>query len=283
MRKISRFCRQRCQQCRAIFAGITILICFAFSYQSALAQQILLPEPPPAAPPPALPREKDPIVIRAKERESKAANQLESEKKSRQAIAQQANEEKAKEEAKKPRDFYGFMELSLVQPQAIVSSGRSNYSSDMTSHISAYARLFWKSEASTVQPWAGLRIAPFGGIGTQKKLTARFAHTWMGPAIGVGSVTHSDNLSSDVPTRSFWLVSGGIAAVNRLVARDESATPLPEDFKPTPWAYEPPGTWAELRWSRIIRGAIGLGGMGGIQTGKGKIFYYAGLTISGFY
>ena len=268
MRKISRFCRQRCQQCRAIFAGITILICFAFSYQSALAQQILLPEPPPAAPPPALPREKDPIVIRAKERESKAANQLESEKKSRQAIAQQANEEKAKEEAKKPRDFYGFMELSLVQPQAIVSSGRSNYSSDMTSHLSAYVRLFWKSEASTVQPWAGLRIAPFGGIG---------------PAIGVGSVKHSDNLSSDVPTRSFWLVSGGIAAVNRLVARDESATPLPEDFKPTPWAYEPPGTWAELRWSRIIRGAIGLGGMGGIQTGKGKIFYYAGLTISGFY
>ena len=230
-----------------------------------------------------IPREKDPVTLRKQEKEEQKKSDIKTEEIQHETVQEIKRGETAKAEAQKPRPLNGFIELSLLQPKAVVSQGRSNYVSDPTNHINIYARTFWNSEADAIQPWIGVRVAPFGGYGTQGKLTARFAHTWMGPAVGFGRVSKANDPTSDNPTRNGFLWSAGIAGVSRLVADDESAPPLPSDFKPTSWAYESPGLWSEIRWIHITRGAVGLGAMGGIQTGKGKIFYYAGGTISGFY
>ena len=285
MRKISIICRFKGNPCRALFAALVnfLAICSALTPARGFAQGIELPPPVSPAPPPVIPSEKDPMLLRRQEKAEQKKSEIKVEETTRETIQEAKREEAIKAEAQKPRPLYGFIELSLLQPKAVVRHGRSDYVCDPTNHINIYARTFWNSEADAIQPWIGARIAPFGGYGTQGKLTARFAQTWMGPAIGFGRIAKSDDPTSVNPTRSGFLWSAGIAAVSRLVADDESAPPLPSDFKPTSWTYEGPGLWSELRWIYVTRGALGFGAMGGLQTGKGKVFYYAGGTVSGFY
>lgn len=249
----------------------------------AAGQDISLPAPPKPALPPTTPREKSPQTIREHERTQKAEEQRVQETRDLELTREKEREAKVIADAQKPRHYYGFLEASLLQPKAVVSSGRSNYVSDVTSHISAYARPLYALQPEQTQAWIGLRIAPFVGYGTQKSLTARYAHTWIGPALGLGQIRPAEMALPDRPIRHFWMISAGIAALNRLVADDESSPPLPDDFRPTPWAYDAPGAWSEFRWTRITRGALGFGVLAGAQTGRGKIFYYAGATVSGFY
>lgn len=285
MRKISINCREPGRFCRAKLALLSqglLSGIVAAELQMASAQEILLPEPPRPAPPPTMPREKDTNVIRRKEREQKAADEQKSEQSKKSQAVQEAQKEEAKEEAQRPRPFYGFIELSLLQPKAVVSQKRSNYVSDPTVHTNLYSRVLWSRDATEIQPWIGIRIAPFTGYGTQERLTARYGHTWLGPGVGFGRVTKPDDPFSDAPTRYFWLISFGIAAVQRLSDDKETAPPIPEDFRNTPWAYEPPGAWIESRWSCLFRGALSSGILIGAQSGRGKIFYYAGFTGAGF-
>lgn len=288
MLKISTFCRCRSAKegefCSAFFALRNCLTFFMLLAASNICfgQGIAFPDPPTAEPPPLIPKEQDPALIRIQKNKEQQAIEVKANEEQKISVQEVKAEEKAKEEAKTPRPLYGFFELSLLQPKATVSSGRKNYVSDLTTHINMYVRTFWNSGAEATQPWIGIRIAPFGGFGTQGTRTARFAHTWLGPAIGFGSIQLPEDATVDFPTRHGFLFSIGVAGLQRLVAEDESAKPLPDDFSPTAWALDPPGVWSEIRWVRVSRGAIGLGLMGGVQTGSGKIFYYGGFTISGF-
>lgn len=245
--------------------------------------QILLPPPPSALPPPTTPIEKNPAVIRKQERELKKAEENQKNETATQEKRKQKELEDAKAEAQQKRPLYGFFELSLLKPTALVSNSRSNYICDVTSHISGYLRMFVDKDPDVVQGFAGMRVAPFGGYGTQNKLTARFAHMFIGPAIGIGRIGAPDDPLDDSPTRFMWLWSGGIAGLTRLANKDESYKGAPSDFKSSRWIYESPGMWSELRWTRIVRGAVGYGAMVGTQAGSGKTFYYAGITASGFY
>ena len=284
VRKISRNYLLQSINCRVKFAArILLLVTVVSSPDQTFAQSILAPEPPAAAPPPVIPPERDPALLRKQEINARRDAETKKETETKEKIQETKKEDKAKAEAKKPRPLYGFAELSLLQPKAIVSKGRSTYVSDLTTHMNSYVRLFWNNGAEDPQPWLGFRAAPFGGYGTQDKLTARFAHTWMGPAIGFGRIAKASDPSEDYPVRHGFLFSAGIDGVSRLIADDESAEPLPDDFKPTPWAFDSPGAWAELRWIRVSMGAFGLGAMAGAQTGTGKMFVYAGATVSGFY
>jgi hypothetical protein len=249
----------------------------------AFAESVSLPPPPAAAPPPVIAPENDGALTRKNLRLQTQATEEKSEATIKEQAKDLKKEELAKAEAKKPRPLYGFTELSLLQPKAVVSLGRSNYVSDLTVHSSTYVRLFWDSGAEVLQPWLGIRIAPFGGTGTQSLRTSRYALTWIGPAIGFGKISTPADTTVDFPVRYGFLFSAGIAGLSRLVARDEAAHPLPTDFAPTPWVYDSPGLWSEIRCLRITMGAIGLGGLAGIQTGTGKIFYYGGMVASGFY
>ncbi len=286
MRKISTICRfpGRIYPVNLAALGFRVLaLPFALSTSPSLQAQIALPPPPVAEPPPSLPDSKDPIQKRRLEREEKkseAKKKIEAE-----SIARKSQDaaDKAKAEAQEKRPFYGFFDLSLLKPAAAVSGSRSNYTCDMTTHISTYLRMFFDKDPSVVQGWFGVRVAPFGGFGTQNKVTARFAMTFLGPAIAVGKVGMPDDPLNDNPKRFAWLWSGGVAAISKLSRDDETFKGAPSDFQGSGWAYESPALWSEVRWTRITRGALGFGVITGVQTASGKTFYYAGLSASGFY
>jgi len=290
LRKISRNCRSQRISCRAILARSKFLVLWLLLFAApiiasrpAQAAEIELPPAPKSAPPPAIPKERDPTEARKQERERKRQDVNREIEAERAHASEQAAKEKSQREAQRPRGLFGFTELSLNLTKATVKSGRSNYAVDPTVHLNTYVRAFWNSDPDVLQPWIGLRIAPFTGYGTQGKLTGRFAHTWIGPSFGIGKISKADDITADFPVRHAVLFSGGIAAVARLGAKEESSPPLPTDFKPTPWAHDPPGVWMELRFITVTRGALGWGGMLGAQTGSGKLFLYAGLIGSGFY
>jgi len=222
-------------------------------------------------------------MIRKRVKEERLKEEIKSREESDKKLKDQKVVDKAYDEAHKPRPLYGFVDVSLLLPKAIVSSGRSNYVPDLTSHFSAYVRTSWGQGADVVQPWVGFRVAPFGGYGTQDRLTARFAHTWLGPSFGFGKIQTSSDPLANRPIRYGFLWSAGVAAVSRMTVDGESTRHAPKDFTSTPWSMDPPGVWSELRITRISMGALGLGFLGGLQTGSGKVFVYGGLTASGFY
>ncbi len=282
MRKISINCRFVGNSCRVVFALCTTWQPLILPIR-ANAQAIQEPGAPTPAMPPSIPKDKDPVVLRQRVKQEKAKEDIRSREESREQAKDQKAQAKAYDEAHQPRPLYGFAEVSLLFPMAIVSAGRSNYEPDPTSHFSAYVRTAWGRGPESLQPWVGLRIAPFGGYGTQDRLTARFAHTWIGPAAGLGLIQAPADPLSEAPIRYGVLWSAGVAGVTRMAAAGESAKSQPKDFSPTPWSMDPPGVWSELRITRISLGALGLGVLAGIQTGSGKMFIYGGLTASGFY
>jgi hypothetical protein len=195
----------------------------------------------------------------------------------------EADTQKAKDAFLKDRRFAGFAELSMSLGKAIVSQGRSNYRLDPSVQFSSYIRSPWREEPRDLQVWYGIRVAPFAGYGTQKDLTARFAHTWMGPAMGLGKVTFSDDRLGPAETSYLMLLSGGIAAQTRLSGAPDQGTGVGEDFKASPWSLDGSGAWLEFRWHRINMGAVGFGGILGGQLGAGKTFIYTGLSAAGLF
>jgi hypothetical protein len=260
------------------------LFAFALSTNNnAFAQTIADPGVPTAAPPPVIPPERDPVRLRKQQKIEQQQTEEIKAQDQRKEVEVAKSEELKKKEASQPRPLYGFVELSLAQPLASVSQGRSDYRYDMTTTTNLYARTYWNSEASDLQPWVGFRIAPLNGYGKQGKTTARFSHLWMGPAVGFGYISKPSEPESDYPTRNLFLASAGVAGVSRLAAESERGQKVGKDFESSAWSMDPPGIWSELRWSHVFMGAIGCGAIVGVQTGSGKIIYYAGATLSGFY
>jgi hypothetical protein len=286
MHKISTICPLTLNFCRAFFASpgrcLSVIVMLFVSIPGQ-AQVGLLPPPPSSAAPPVIAPEHDGAAQRKRERQQTKPAEVISEAVNREQVKELTKEDDAKAEAKKNHSLYGFTEFSLLQPKAVVNSGRKNYLSDLTIHVNTYVRAFWNDGPDVVQPWIGVRIAPFAGVGTQGQRTSRFALMYMGPAIGVGSIAQASDPSVDFPVRYGYLLSGGISGLSRLVAADEAGNPSPSDFSPIGWIFDSPGAWSEFRWLRISRGALGFGMMAGVQTGQGKIFYYGGFLFSGFY
>lgn len=275
MRKISIICRQLRTICRAFFAALLFL---SIGPQRSVCE-ILPPETPSAAPPP-------PVEPSGSTRfDQKKQRRLD--ERARSKDAQEAQSKDTAEDAHRTfmlhRKFYGFSELTLHAAWASVSNGRSDYRADAGVHMSAYLRPFWSRDVQTLQPWLGLRVAPINGYGTQTGRTARFAHTWLGPALGFGRFIKPDDRESDPSPGHFLLISGGFAGVSRLMNSDEIETSPPRDFKPCAWCQDASGGWMEFRWTYLGDDVLGFGGLLGAQTGSGKVFTYTGLTVSGFY
>lgn len=275
MRKISIICRQPCTICRAFFAALL----FVFIAPQRSFSQILPPETPPAALPP-------PVEPSSSARFDQKKQRLLDERASSKA-AQEAQAKETAEDAHRTlmlhRKFYGFSELTLHAAWASVSHGRSNYHADAGVHMSGYLRTSWSRDLQALQPWLGLRVAPINGYGTQTGRTARFAHTWLGPALGFGRFIKPDDRESDPSPGHFLLLSGGFAGVSRLMNSDETEKSPPRDFKPCAWCQDASGGWMEFRWTYLSDDVLGFGGLLGVQTGSGKAFTYSGLTVSGFY
>lgn len=286
--------------CRAKFAGALAIIpaktayrgnlttslltaCFLMLLPQSAASQIDLPPPPVAAPPPALPRERDPVVIRESEKKAAAAEDATQRKDENVQREDARRAEVAKAEAVKPRPLYGFVELSLLYPKVTVSGDREDYRADMTTHVHFWIRPNFDKLAQDVQLWLGLRLAPFAGYGTQNRQKGRFGLTYFGPGLGFGKISAPDETGSDLPTRSGWLVAGGIAAVSRLGNRDEEHSGgSTTDFHTKSTGFDSPGVWSEARTIHVFRGALSANLILGAQLAEQKNFYYFGIGLAGW-
>ena len=274
--KISIFCR---------LAGMIYLAIIAWGSTAAgltygAPGPIIGPAPPVSQPPPGASDLKRQQIEKLHERREKDENtRIERE----QTAQLEKIQEERDEEILKPRVFYGFSELNFYVTKAVVTNGRSNYTVDPGFQFSSYVRSFWWRGPHEIQPWYGLRLAPFSGFGTQDGTTARFAHTWIGPAFGIGKIHSTESNLGTSDHKDLFLVSLGIAGITRLSLPTDAKGTVPEDFRPTKLSKDPPGLWLEGRWTRVNLGALGFGLTGGIQTGTGKIFSYIGASVSGFY
>lgn len=274
MRKISTICRLP----RIIYPAFIAGLSFTFWSFSALSQIAPPAEPSPQAPPP----QSRSGSYRFEQRDRRELEEKIEKQKASEKLKAQVKQEK-RETFLKSRLFAGFAEFNVSVARALVRDNRSDYKPDPSAHVSGYVRSFWGYGLTDPQLWYGFRIAPFGGYGTQNGQTARFAHTWIGPALGFGRFyTPDDRAGAETPVRLF-MVSGGIAALSKLANEDESFYPAPKDFKPCAWCHDPPGLWAEVRWTALRGGVTGWGWVLGLQTGTNKILPYGGLALSGFY
>jgi hypothetical protein len=275
LRKISIFCRLSGTLCPAIFAVFAAMF---IARPSALAQTILLENPKPAPTPPPSSSGREGFKQK-KQREIREETQRIS------ADATRAREatDQIRFNAIKDSQFGAFVDISLYAGQAVVSHGRSNYMVEPGSHVSGYVRPFWRIGITETQPWFGLRVAPFGGHGTQSGRSGRYAHTWLGPSLGVGKfLTLNDREKAAIP-EYFLLLSGGFAALTKLRHPTEAEKSPADDFRPCGWCQDASGAWLEMRLTHLGLGLVGFGGHLGIQTGSGKKFTYLGGNISFFY
>lgn len=275
--------RCRVRLAREIFACWAIIAAFGGSSQSAKAQ-IDLPTPPKAVPPPRVPESRNPVNIRHEEHLKKQETQREEEKSEVEQKTEKKRVEQAKQEKLEPRPMYGFVELSLLYPKFTTSGQRKKYNGDATTHINMWSRLSYSKPSGVVQPWIGLRIAPFSGSGVQKNYAGRFALTYFGPGIGFGSVDDRPASAGEAESESRygWLLSAGVAAVSKLTNTDQAIDSGATDFTPSAWYMDSPGAWAEFRWMSIFQNALSWDVIGGAQLGEGKNIVYFGLGISGW-
>jgi hypothetical protein len=286
MRKISRNYRLRGNLCRAFFAAMVHLASaglLMFYANTAVYGEILLPPPPTAMPPPRQPATRNPTQDVEVDRSDTIQGLRQEFDTTPPPQNAKSNPEKKVAKLPKKRLMAGVFELSLLKPWVTTTGHRRNYTCDVGSHASGYMRPLVHKDPMTVQFWVGLRVAPFGCVGSHKSQRGRFSHTFLGPAVGFGRFIASEDPSRDQVARSFWLWSFGISGLHKTAAEQDVKGSTSSDFSKSRLVYESPAGWAEFRWSQVFRGALGSGLLLGTQTASGKSFYYVGLTASGFY
>lgn len=264
----------------AIISCMTALAVFSQLSGQADAQ-IELPPPPTATPPPVIPQDHNPGVEARKERIEKRKEdkkeKIEQETQSREAKKEQV----IKDDLKKPRPLYGFLELSLLYPKITTQGVRKNYHADVTSHVQLWGRLRPDTPSDSIQIWAGFRLAPFSGYGTQDKETGRFGFSFFGPGLGFGSVKKvEDSSNEESPSYSGWLITSGVAAVSKLAS--DTHSDHESDFSSSAWSSDGPGVWVEGRYMRIFHAALSANLIIGAQLAKDKNFTYFGVGLGGW-
>jgi len=269
----------RVDSSRATFAAIFFLASLSASDSFA---QILLPPPPAAVPPPVIPPEKDRGVLERNERIETRSKQIQSEEiKVREAKKIEAAI-KNQEELAKPRPLYGFLELSLLYARVSASGERKDYYADPTTHISGWFRLNQSRDTNHVQIWAGFRVAPFAGYGTQKQETGRFNFMFVGPGLAIGMLSPHEQISNkpvEAASRSGWLLAAGASGLSKS-AIDRSDHE--DDFSNLPLGFEAPGIWSEVRYMRTFHSVLSTNLIIGSQLAKQKNFYYIGFGLGGW-
>jgi hypothetical protein len=196
-------------------------------------------------------------------------------------------------EALIPHDRSLMMELAFYLTTASVRGDRKRYVSDPSVHFNLFYRHDAKKRNDKIGPWVGFRIAPFTGSGFHQNKFGSYGITYFGPMIGVGKIgviptkelgTVRSNQSNEltIPSTNGWLVGGGFAAVTKSGKTTDDNPPIDSDFRTRGATYDASGFWIEGRYIKILYGAIGYNLTIGVQTGRGKEFFYAGVGASGW-
>ncbi len=193
-----------------------------------------------------------------------------------------------------PHERSMMLEVSLLGCGLYTRVPREGYTCNVTSHFNAFFRYQGRTRDGRVGLFYGGRLAPFSGTGFYNSQPGVYGLTYFGPMIGVGKIdpvpedeggaraSRSDG-ELQIPSASGWVVTTGLAAVNRL---GHSAEPGPldekNDFQSKNVYYDRPGLWVEARYLRILYGALGFDGVFGAQAGRGKVFVYGGIGVAAY-
>ena len=191
------------------------------------------------------------------------------------------------------------VECSLVGPLAATKGDRASYSTEPTSHFQVFWRAGGAQADGRIGPWYGFRLAPFAGTGVYKQRPGSFGLTYFGPMVGVGKLDPvakavaqpgrkglqgGTTAATVEPGRSSgWVFGTGLAAVSRQGAGDASDDHgRGNDFASKGVTTDATGFWMEGRGISILWGAVSFDAFLGLQTGVGKVFYYAGFGVGGW-
>lgn len=268
---------------------------FVSMYAFSQDRIILAPEPEPIDPPSPDPeqgnRDLQRLRKRRKKREGTGLSKFGYYRKKR-------NLELGKAAGKKGP--YRFMtQTSIVLPTILAQGPRSNYTSELTTHISAVMRFSDKNPFSQ-HTWWGIRIAPYAGTGTYKETAGRYNFFNFGPMFGIGSINRSglieekeskskpknrpNAVGKNIPKTTAWFLMGGIAAHTRIVEVDPTDEVADKEMNTTNKPeLDGPGIWAEFTYANIYFGSLGVHYMAGVQIGEEKVFLWLGVGAGGWY
>ena len=270
----------------------------------ALQAQISLPAPPTPILPPGQPR--GPRARPSGDRDSHMPEALRKRREQRQLeekalapkepTAMEKQKEQLKEESAKPRPFNFMAAIDFVYPKITVSGDRKDYTADPTAHHYGLFRFSGGANDGGATAWIGYRIASFSGSGAHEGTYGRYGFTYIGPMIAVGkfssgvrsvgqtdSDSDEDSSGDELGSRHGLLLGVGLSTLVSNGSTANDADDPPDDLRSQSGAFDSPGLNAQLEYIHVLYGAVGVNYVAGVQLGKGKSFYWAGIGVSGFH
>lgn len=202
-------------------------------------------------------------------------------------------------ELKAPKVNYNTMlQLSLILPTINTSGPRSEYTTELSSHLSFLKKIEFTRKKSTSSMWWGLRFAPFSGTGIYENVAGRYSFFYFGPILGIGEVnarkanTNSRERkaagviraeTSETLSRTAWFFTGGLAAVSGQAKVEATNQRVDQDMTTNRGAkLDGASFWFEYTYSNIRHDALGINYVSGIQLGRGKTFIWLGIGLAGW-
>ena len=281
-----------------VYLILVIILSSNLIQLNALAKEriILEPEPEPIIPPPTDKNQSEQDLLRMRKRRRKR----EGKNLSRFDFFQKKRDQELEQAAEKKGPYEFMLQTSLVLPAILARGPRSNYTSELTAHISAQFRLDTSEDPFSQQYWWGVRIAPFAGTGVYEETAGRYNFFYFGPTFGIGSLSRTGakeqkNLKEKKTKSSIrskktelkttaWFFTGGIAAQTRIVKVDPTDDIADKEMNTIKSAkLDGPGLWAEFTYANIYFGSLGVHYSAGIQLGEQKAFLWVGIGAGGWY
>jgi len=254
--------------------------------------KILLPEKVQVKPPPS--RGEAGAKEDYDRRRKQLDQRLDIKRKPKPSPSEELNKELIKEVLKPVEIKYSLNVHLLASSIQTSGNDRDGYYTDPSAGFMLLIKPFKSSDSSSLSMWTGLRSYYFLGGGKYKNNNGRFSFNYIGPTIGIGKIDpginalpKKDNKAAEVEhglshARNGYFALMGIAAQSRQGKAEDGKEDPTDDLNTKSIAFDSPGLWAEIWYSRIKYNAISVNVLAGVQMGKGKTFYYAGLGTGGW-
>lgn len=167
---------------------------------------------------------------------------------------------------KSPRPYLWELSLGLSYTQMRTSGSYKNWKVDPNTQVQFSRKLH------DTPYFIGLRLLAVSGEGTIANSTGIVGYTYIGPSLSYTSLKDRRQTSMDFGA-SFVKMNG-----RNLLGPGETEFSSQPGFK-----TDPPGLWWNLRYGKVIGGALSTGLTTGMQWGRRKIYFWAGLYSSGWH
>jgi hypothetical protein len=183
-----------------------------------------------------------------------------------QTVSQPKIKPTLESDEKSPRPLDWEFSLALSHTRLKTSGSYKKWKVDPNTQIQVSRRL------NETPYFLGLRILAVSAEGTIANSTGITGSTYVGPSISYTSIKERRQTSMDFGA-SFVKMNG-----RNLLGPGETEFSSQPGFK-----TDPPGLWWNLRYGKVIGGALSTGLTTGMQWGRRKIYFWAGVYSSGWF